>query len=127
MHHKFLVIDFDKPTARVYLGSYNFSIPADKKNGENLLVIRDRRVAVSYTVEALRIFDHYHFRVTQKEAKKAKKKLQLAKPPRKPGEKPWFADDYTDPRKTAPQIRGSEIIANGVPNVSRVRLLTPST
>ena len=35
---------------------------------------RDRRIAVSYTVEALRIFDHYHFRVTQKEAKKAKKK-----------------------------------------------------
>ena len=25
MHHKFLVIDFNKPTARVYMGSYNFS------------------------------------------------------------------------------------------------------
>ena len=25
MHHKFVVIDFDKPTARVYFGSYNFS------------------------------------------------------------------------------------------------------
>ena len=25
MHHKFVVIDFDKPTARVYMGSYNFS------------------------------------------------------------------------------------------------------
>ena len=35
MHHKFTVIDFDKPTARVYLGSYNFSNPADLKNGEN--------------------------------------------------------------------------------------------
>jgi phosphatidylserine/phosphatidylglycerophosphate/cardiolipin synthase-like enzyme len=33
MHHKFVVIDFDKPTARVYLGSYNFSSPADIKNG----------------------------------------------------------------------------------------------
>jgi hypothetical protein len=107
MHHKFVVIDFDKPTARVYLGSYNFSIPADKKNGENLLVIRDRRVAVTYTVEALRIFDHYHFRVVQKEAKKAKKKLELHKPPRKPGEQPWFADDYTDPRK----IRDRELFA----------------
>ena len=95
MHHKFVVIDFDKPTARVYLGSYNFSIPADKKNGENLLVIRDRRIAVSYTVEALRIFDHYHFRVTQQEAKKAKKTLELAKPPRRAGEKPWFPEDYT--------------------------------
>lgn len=107
MHHKFVVIDFDKPTARVYLGSYNFSVPADRKNGENLLLIRDRRVAVSYTIEALRIFDHYHFRIAQREAKKAKKKLQLAKPPRQPDEKPWWDDDYTDPRK----IRDRELFA----------------
>jgi hypothetical protein len=107
MHHKFVVIDFDKPTARVYLGSYNFSIPADTKNGENLLVVRDRRIAVSYTVEALRIFDHYHFRVVQKEAKQARKTLQLARPPRAAGEKPWFAEDYTDPRK----IRDRELFA----------------
>jgi phosphatidylserine/phosphatidylglycerophosphate/cardiolipin synthase-like enzyme len=105
MHHKFVVIDFDQPTARVYLGSYNFSVPADRKNGENLLLIRDRRVAVSYTVEALRIFDHYHFRVIQKQT--PKKKLHLAKPPRKAGEKPWFADDYTNPRK----IRDRELFA----------------
>jgi phosphatidylserine/phosphatidylglycerophosphate/cardiolipin synthase-like enzyme len=97
MHHKFVVIDFDKPTGRVYLGSYNFSKPADESNGENLLVIRDRRIAVSYMVEALRIFDHYHFRVTQ--AQTPKKDLKLSKPPRAPGEKPWFLEDYTDPRK----------------------------
>ena len=107
MHHKFVVIDFDKPTARVYLGSYNFSIPADEKNGENLLLIRDRRVAVSYTIEALRIFDHYHFRIAQREAKKAKKTLQLAKPPREAGEKPWWSEDYTDARK----IRDRELFA----------------
>ena len=82
MHHKFVVIDFDKPTARVYLGSYNFSVSADEKNGENLVLIRDRRVAVSYMIEALRIFDHYHFRVTQKESKTPRKKLFLARPPR---------------------------------------------
>jgi hypothetical protein len=107
MHHKFVVIDFDKPTARVYVGSYNFSIAADNQNGENLLVVRDRRIAVSYTVEALRIFDHYHFRVAQQQAKKAKKKLELARPPRKAGEKPWFHDDYTDKRK----IRDRELFA----------------
>lgn len=99
MHHKFVVIDFDKPSARVYLGSYNFSDTADTKNGENLVIIRDRRIAVSYTIEALRIFDHYHFRVVQQEAKKARKKLHLAKPPRKRGEKPWWDEDYTDARK----------------------------
>ena len=100
MHHKFVVIDFDKPTARVYLGSYNFSNPADRENGENLLLIRDRRIATSYMIEALRIFDHYHFRVIQREAKKARKSIQLRKPPRQAGEKPWWAADYSNARKT---------------------------
>ncbi len=99
MHHKFVVIDFDKPTARVYLGSYNFSEAADTSNGENLLLVRDRRIATSYVIEALRIFDHYHFRIAQRDAKKAKKKLVLAKPPRKKGERPWWSDDYTNARR----------------------------
>jgi phosphatidylserine/phosphatidylglycerophosphate/cardiolipin synthase-like enzyme len=107
MHHKFVVIDFNKPTARVYLGSYNFSSPADVKNGENLLLIRDRRIAVSYTIQALLIFDHYHFRVSQQDARKAKKELSLTRPPRNPGEKPWWDEDYTDPRK----IRDRELFA----------------
>lgn len=99
MHHKFIVIDFDKPTARVYTGSYNFSDPADRENGENLLLFKDRRVAVSYMIEAIRIFDHYHFRIAQKKAATAKTKLQLAKPPRAKGEKPWWAEDYEVTRK----------------------------
>lgn len=99
LHHKFIVIDFDKPTARVYTGSYNFSKAADASNGENLLLIRDRRVAVSYVVEALRIFDHYHFRVAQADASKARTRLHLKRPPRKPGEHPWWSADYSDPRK----------------------------
>jgi phosphatidylserine/phosphatidylglycerophosphate/cardiolipin synthase-like enzyme len=107
MHHKFVVIDFDKPTARVYLGSYNFSAAADEQNGENLLLIRNRRIAVSYTVEALRIFDHYHFRVAQQEARTAREKLVLAKPPRAPDEKPWWDEHYTQPQK----IRDRELFA----------------
>jgi phosphatidylserine/phosphatidylglycerophosphate/cardiolipin synthase-like enzyme len=107
MHHKFAVIDFDQPTARVYLGSYNFSSPADTQNGENLLLVRDRRIAVSYTVEALRIFDHYHFRILQHAATKAKRALVLAKPPRHAGEAPWWQEDYTDAHK----IRDRELFA----------------
>jgi len=106
MHHKFVIIDFDKPTARVYLGSYNFSSPADIKNGENLLLIRDRRIAVSYVIEALRIFDHYHFRVKQQETK-ARKELVLAKPPRSKREKAWWVKDYTKVRK----IKDRELFA----------------
>lgn len=107
MHHKFVVIDFDKPSARVYLGSYNFSKPADRSNGENLLLVRDRRIVTSYTVEALRIFDHYHFRVAQQEAKEAQRKLLLKRPPRAVGEQPWFEEDYTVPRK----MRDRELFA----------------
>ena len=107
MHHKFVVIDFDKPTARVYMGSYNFSVAADSSNGENLLLIKDRRVATSYMVEAVRMFDHYHFRIAQLEAKKRRKKLQLAKPPRNGEEEPWWMKDYTDPRR----IRDRELFA----------------
>ena len=94
MHHKFTVIDFDKPTARVYLGSYNFSEPADLKNGENLVIVRDRRIAVSYMIEALSLFDHYSFRVAANNAKIKGEKLHLSRPPRAPGEKPWWQDAY---------------------------------
>ena len=107
MHHKFVVIDFDKPTARVYMGSYNFSPPADVKNGENLLLVRDRRVAVAYAVEALRIFDHYHFRVVQKEAGGSREPLVLAGPPRASGDTPWWDRYYTDPQR----VRDRELFA----------------
>ena len=107
MHHKFVVIDFDKPTARVYMGSFNFSGAADTSNGENLLLIQDRRIAVAYAVEALRIFDHYHFRVAQQAAQTAQKKLQLALPPREPGAHAWWEEDFNDPRK----IKDRELFA----------------
>jgi phosphatidylserine/phosphatidylglycerophosphate/cardiolipin synthase-like enzyme len=99
MHHKFVVIDFDKPTARVYMGSYNFSTPADTANGENLLLIKDRRIAVAYMVEALRLFDHYHFRIVEKEAAGKPGALSLAKPPRSAGQLSWWDEYYTDPHK----------------------------
>lgn len=98
MHHKFVVLDFDKPAARVYTGSYNVSRPADVQNGENLLLIKDRRIAVSYMIQALSIFDHYHFRVVQAKADASHHPLQLKKPPQA-GQKPWWDEDYTDPRK----------------------------
>jgi hypothetical protein len=107
LHHKFVVIDFDRPTARLYVGSYNFSSPADRKNGENLLRIRDRRIAVSYMIEALRICDHYQFRVSQSAYKKAGTPFVLRKPPRAAGEVPWWKRDYTN----AHRIRDRELFA----------------
>lgn len=99
MHHKFVVIDFDKPNARVYTGSHNFSTAADLKNAENLFLIRDARVATAYMIEAVSMFDHYEVRnhVQKKknaEAKGEKHTIHLRLPPnRKKGEKPWW-DQY---------------------------------
>lgn len=107
MHHKFLVVDFDRPSARVYLGSYNFSATADTKNGENMVLIRDPRVAASYAIEALRIFDHYHFRVVSGQAKKEHRPLVLAKPPSEPGQAPWWEPYYTE----APKLRDRKAFA----------------
>jgi hypothetical protein len=99
MHHKFVVIDFNRPTARVYFGSFNFSKTADDSNGENLTFVKDRRIATSFMIEAVRIFDHYAFRVARAQAKKDKKPLNLKRPPRKAGEMPWWDRFYTDPAK----------------------------
>jgi hypothetical protein len=96
MHHKFVVLDFDKPTARVYLGSYNFSEPADLENGENLVLVRDRTVATSYMIEALRMYDHYRFRVASEDGEEAGHPLELRLPPQA-GEAAWFERDWTDP------------------------------
>jgi phosphatidylserine/phosphatidylglycerophosphate/cardiolipin synthase-like enzyme len=107
MHHKFVVIDFDKPTARVWMGSYNFSVPADTANGENLLLIKDRRIAVAYAIEALRIFDHYSFRVLRQDADDKGERLVLKRPPRDADELSWWDEDYTVPMK----IRDREMFA----------------
>lgn len=107
MHHKFVVIDFDKPTARTYVGSYNFSHPADVENGENLWRFRDRRIAVSYMIEAVSMFDHYEWRDALKKAKAKGVKLELKLPPAVSGGKTWWAEDYTAPMK----IRDRELFS----------------
>ncbi|KAF3770270.1 hypothetical protein M406DRAFT_349122 [Cryphonectria parasitica EP155] len=105
MHHKFVVIDFNKPTARVYTGSHNFSVAADTKNAENLFLIRDQRVATAYMIEAVSMFDHYEVRDHISKKKKAEAKgeahtIHLKLPPGKSkGEKPWWDQYWTVKQK----------------------------
>ena len=89
MHHKFVVLDFDRPTARVYLGSYNFSEPADGENGENLVADPDRTVATSYMIEALRMYDAYLFRNMNAKGKQ-QRDPGAALPPKTAAQKPWW-------------------------------------
>jgi phosphatidylserine/phosphatidylglycerophosphate/cardiolipin synthase-like enzyme len=67
-HHKFVVTDFSLPSAKVFTGSSNLSPSGEQGNGDNLVMIEDPRVATSYAIEALRIFDHLHFRTVMSDA-----------------------------------------------------------
>jgi phosphatidylserine/phosphatidylglycerophosphate/cardiolipin synthase-like enzyme len=101
IHHKFVVTDFNLPTAKVYTGSSNLSPTAETKNGDNLVVIEDQRVATSYAIEAVRIFDHLHFRTTMKHATEgshahAATALTLQKPTAISHKPSWFERFYKE-------------------------------
>jgi phosphatidylserine/phosphatidylglycerophosphate/cardiolipin synthase-like enzyme len=119
-HHKFVVTDFSLPTAKVFTGSSNLSPSGEAGNGDNLMMIEDARVATSYAIEALRVFDHLHFRTIMSDAfagakrtKKSTKRSKAAKSARGPaqpskaqaaltlkkptaisGQPAWFAEYY---------------------------------
>jgi hypothetical protein len=93
LHHKFVVTDFNTPNAKVFTGSSNMAAGGERQNGDHLIMIEDGRVATAYAVEALRTFDHFHFRVALREADEKVEVLKLAKPPA-PGGKTWFKEAY---------------------------------
>lgn len=105
-HNKFVVTDFNLPTAKVFTGSSNLSPSGEEGNGDNLVMIEDPRVATSYAIEALRIFDHLHFRSrmqtalpggkthTTKKMSQSSKALTLKKPTAISGKPAWFEDYY---------------------------------
>jgi phosphatidylserine/phosphatidylglycerophosphate/cardiolipin synthase-like enzyme len=53
MHDKFIVVDGET----VEEGSFNYTAAAEKKNAENVLVLRDREVAGQYEREWRRLWD----------------------------------------------------------------------
>jgi phosphatidylserine/phosphatidylglycerophosphate/cardiolipin synthase-like enzyme len=63
IHTKFMLVDPLSNDPLVVTGSANFSRPSQRKNDENMLVIRgDLRVADIYFGEFMRIFDHHYAR-----------------------------------------------------------------
>jgi phosphatidylserine/phosphatidylglycerophosphate/cardiolipin synthase-like enzyme len=102
IHHKFVVTDFNRPTAKVFMGSSNLSPTGERRNGDHLIMIADQRVATAYAIEAIRMFDHLHFRVQMKaaskkgaDASKEKGVLALQKPKAISGARTnWFESSY---------------------------------
>lgn len=100
-HNKFVVTDFNLPTAKVFTGSSNLSVSGEEKNGDNLVMIEDSKVATAFAIEAIRIFDHLHFRSrmqesTGKSAGEKLKALTLQKPEAISGEPAWFTRFYKE-------------------------------
>jgi phosphatidylserine/phosphatidylglycerophosphate/cardiolipin synthase-like enzyme len=97
VHHKFVVTDFNLPTAKVFTGSSNLSPSGEKGNGDHLIMIEDQKIATSYAIEALRVFDHLHFRSQMKDAlheNRGPEAITLRKPRAISNQDPWFAGFY---------------------------------
>ncbi|AOR71019.1 phospholipase [Burkholderia stabilis] len=69
IHHKFIVIDAEGTHPVVYTGSANMSRNSEQFNDENLLEIRDARIAAIYLAEFLRLYEHYRARALAIDAK----------------------------------------------------------
>ncbi|MDQ6761547.1 MAG: phospholipase D-like domain-containing protein [Bacteroidota bacterium] len=80
IHHKFVVINFNKSDAKVYCGSSNLALGGEKDNGDNLLCIKDTDVATAFAIEAIRLTDHYNFRSLKDKEEKAAEAGDVKKP-----------------------------------------------
>jgi phosphatidylserine/phosphatidylglycerophosphate/cardiolipin synthase-like enzyme len=70
VHHKFIVIDAEGANPVVYTGSANMSRNSEQYNDENLLEIRDARIAAIYLAEFLRLYEHYRARALSIDTKR---------------------------------------------------------
>ncbi len=93
IHDKFVVVDFngDKPT--VFTGSSNLAAGGETQNGDSLMMIEDEAVAMMYAIEAIAIFDHYHFRKAMQRATKPRP-LTLWYPGKPNAPEPWWKEYY---------------------------------
>jgi phosphatidylserine/phosphatidylglycerophosphate/cardiolipin synthase-like enzyme len=71
IHNKFVVVDFNADNPTVFTGSSNLAAGGEMANGDSLAMIEDAAIANMYAIEAVALFDHYHFREKARTATKA--------------------------------------------------------
>ena len=84
IHDKFVIVDFNADNPTVFSGSSNLASGGELANGDSLAMIEDGAIANMFAIEAVALFDHYHFRKAMKNATKADP-LSL-----------WFPGKYPD-------------------------------
>ncbi len=108
IHHKFVVVDFNQPDPILFTGSSNLSEGGETDNGDNLIAIIDPAIVQAYAVEAIRLVDHYHFRMVMKQAT-ADQPLQLQPAGVNP---PWWQPYYDN---TSVKYNERLLFAQGTP------------
>jgi hypothetical protein len=101
VHNKFVVVDFNGENPTVFTGSSNLAAGGEQANGDSLVMIEDAAVANMYAIEAVALFDHYHFRKAMQKASKATP-LTLWFPGKPGAPTPWWSAYYD---KTKIQLR----------------------
>jgi phosphatidylserine/phosphatidylglycerophosphate/cardiolipin synthase-like enzyme len=98
IHDKYVVVDFNGAAPTVFTGSSNLAAGGEEANGDHLIEIADEAIANMYAIEAVAMFDHYHFRQNMKTAQATKPPTPLTLwYPGKPNQpQPWWRE-YYDP------------------------------
>jgi phosphatidylserine/phosphatidylglycerophosphate/cardiolipin synthase-like enzyme len=108
IHDKFVVVDFNATNPAVFAGSSNLAAGGETDNGDSLAMIEDESIATMYAIEAIALFDHFHFRKAMQKTT-APLPLTLWFPGKPNAPTPWWKE-YYDPSKI--QLRDRCLFAN---------------
>jgi hypothetical protein len=109
IHDKFVVVDFNAANPTVFTGSSNLAAGGEQANGDSLAMIEDAAVANMFAIEAVALFDHYHFRKAMQEVKVSEPPLTLWYPGKPNAPDPWWKA-YYDPKRI--QMRDRYLFAD---------------
>jgi phosphatidylserine/phosphatidylglycerophosphate/cardiolipin synthase-like enzyme len=93
IHDKFVVVDFNAANPTVFMGSSNLAAGGEVANGDNLAMIQDQGIANMYAIEAVALFDHFHFRKVAAAAT-SNAPLSLWYPGKAGAPNPWWRASY---------------------------------
>jgi phosphatidylserine/phosphatidylglycerophosphate/cardiolipin synthase-like enzyme len=98
IHDKFVVVDFNADNPTVFTGSSNLAAGGEQDNGDSLAMIEDAAIASMYAIEAVAMFDHFHFRKVMQEITTKQPPLTLWYPGKPNAPTPWWKA-YYDPKR----------------------------
>jgi hypothetical protein len=98
IHDKFVVVDFGADNPTVFTGSSNLAAGGEQANGDSLAIIEDAAVANMFAIEAVALFDHYHFRKAMQTVTQKEPPLTLWYPGKPNAPNPWWKP-YYDPKQ----------------------------